>query len=305
MALNITKGKQAAPARCTIYGPEGVGKTTLAAQFPAALILDTEEGSRHLDVSRVSCPTFAALEEALNDLYRDSHGYKTIVIDSADWAERSMVETIVRNAGKKSIEDFGFGKGYVHVQERTAKFLALAENLVSRGLNVVFVAHAAVKRTSPPDQTDGFDRWELSLLKQTAPLFKEWSDLLLFVNYRMKLIEGGDGRKKALGGRERVMYAERSAAYDAKNRYGLPAEMAVSIDALAPVFAGGSPAAEKPQSITATIEAIGKATESQIHRLAPRVEERAQAGELSADEYATLRDCIERRLAELAEMVTA
>lgn len=305
MALTITTGKQAAPCRAVIYGPEGVGKTTLAAQFPAALILDTEEGSRHLDVSRAACPTFAALEEALHDLHRDPRGFKTIVIDSADWAERSMVEGIVGNAGKKSIEDFGFGKGYVHVQERTAKFLAVAESLVSRGLNVVFVAHAAVKRTSPPDQTDGFDRWELSLLKQTAPLFKEWSDLLLFVNYRMKLIEGGDGRKKALGGRERVMYAERSAAYDAKNRYGLPAEMAVSIDALAPVFAGGSPAAEKPQSIAATIEAIGTATESQINGLTPRVEARAQAGELSADEYATLRDCIERRLAELAEMVTA
>lgn len=305
MALSITRGRQAAPVRATIYGPEGVGKTTLAAQFPDALILDTEDGSRHLDVARVSCADFAALEGAMHDLHRDAHGFRTVVIDSADWAERSLIDSIVRAAGKKSIEDFGFGKGYVMVQERVAKFLAVADGLVARGLNVVFVAHAAVKRTSPPDQTDGFDRFELKLSKQVAPLFKEWSDLLLFLNYRMKLIEGSDGRKKALGGRERVMYAERSAAYDAKNRYGLPPEMAVGIDSLAAVFSGGAAPAEKPQSIEATIAAIGKATESQLARLSPRVEERAQAGELTADEYATLRDCIERRLSDLAGMVTA
>lgn len=308
MVLSITRGRQAAPSKTVLYGTEGIGKTTLAAQFPGALILDTEDGSRRLDVARVSCGDFAAVEAAMHDLCRDPQGFQTVVIDSVDWAERSLIDSIVRGAGKKSIEDFGFGKGYVFVQERTAKFLALADQLVARGMHVVMVAHAAVKRTSPPDQTDGFDRYELKLSKQTAPLFKEWADLLLFCNYRTKLIEGADGRKKGLGGRERIMFAERSAAFDAKNRYGLPAELPMGIEALAPVFAASSaapPAEPKALTIDQTIAAIGRATEPQLARLSPRVEQRAQDGELTADEYATLRDCIERRLSELAGMVTA
>jgi hypothetical protein len=102
-----------------------------------------------------------------------------------------------------------------------------------------------VKRTSPPDQTDGFDRYELKLTKQSAPLLREWCDLLLFCNYKTKLVEGSDGRLKATGGKDRVMHAEHSAAWDAKNRFGLPAEMPMEIGQLAGIF--GAPTA-KPKA---------------------------------------------------------
>jgi hypothetical protein len=114
--------------------------------------------------------------------------------------------------------------------------------LVGQGIHVVFVAHSTVKRTSPPDQTDGFDRYELKLTKQSAPLLREWCDLLLFCNYRTKLVEGSDGRLKATGGKDRLMHAEHSAAWDAKNRFGLPAEMPMDIGQLESIFAGPAPA---------------------------------------------------------------
>ena len=126
----------------------------------------------------------------------------------------------------------------------------MADQLIAAGLHVVFVAHSKVQRTSPPDETDGYDRYELKLTKQVAPLLREWADALLFCNYRTTLVEGSDGRKKATGGKERVMYAERSAAWDAKNRFGLPAEMPMTIESLAPLFANAGleparPAASK------------------------------------------------------------
>ena len=244
MSLKIVRGIKTSPARVVIYGTEGIGKSTLATQFPSALVLDTEDGTSRLDVARVECPDYATTEAAMHEMIRDPQGFKTVVIDSADWLERSIIESITRKSGKRSIEDFGFGKGYTVLAEHVARVLAVADQLIAAGLHVVFVAHSKVQRTSPPDETDGYDRYELKLTKQVAPLLREWADALLFCNYRTTLVEGSDGRKKATGGKERVMYAERSAAWDAKNRFGLPAEMPMTIESLAPLFsnAGLEPA---------------------------------------------------------------
>jgi hypothetical protein len=241
--LNITRGRRLAAVRGTLYGIEGIGKTTLATQFPAPLVLDTEDGTNHIDVARASIHDWKTLTLAMTELAVNSQGFKTIVIDSADWAEKLLVEWLLKTSGKKSIEDFGFGKGYVMLQEHFQRFLASCDVLVGQGINVVFVAHSMVKRVSPPDQTDGFDRYELKLTKQVSPLLREWCDLLLFCNYRTKLVEGSDGRLKATGGKERIMHAEHSAAWDAKNRFDLPAEMPMEIRQLDSIFAGPAPAA--------------------------------------------------------------
>lgn len=235
--IKIVRGKQRGAVRGVIYGTEGIGKSTLAAQFPKPIVLDTEDGTRHLDVARVHVADWKTLTLAIAELAVDPQGFETVVVDSADWAERLLVEWMLKSSGKKSIEDYGFGKGYTLLQEHFGRFLADCDKLVAAGVNVVFVAHATTKRTSPPDMTEGFDRYELKLTKQVAPILKEWADLLLFANYKIRLVEGGDGRLKATGGKARVMYAERSAAWDAKNRFGLPEELPMGIEALAPVFA--------------------------------------------------------------------
>jgi hypothetical protein len=300
MALKITKGRQAAAVRTVIYGTEGIGKTTLAASFPKPLILDTEEGSRHLDCDRVEIHNWVELTGAVLELARDSQGYKTVVIDSADWSERLLIEGLLNETHKKSIEDFGFGKGYVMLQERVAKFLDNCDALVRAGINVVFVAHSKVQRTSPPDLADGFDRYELKLTKQVAPLFKEWCDLLLFCNYKLRLIDGNDGRKKAKGGKERVMYAERSAAWDAKNRFGLPEEMPMGIEALAPIFTDAAPAARpkaKPKSLRERIaEADSVAVLGEIGDV---IAEQESAGKLTPEQVATLMGLINSKHADL------
>jgi hypothetical protein len=236
--VKIVKGKQAAPVRCVLYGVEGIGKTTLAAQFPTPLFLDTEDGTKQLEVDRVACQDWPSLRGAVAELAVEKHGYQTIVIDSIDWAERALVEFVCKQDGKKSIEDYGFGKGYTVVAEHMGRFVEGLDNLHRAGLHVLLVAHAKVQRTSPPDQTDGYDRYELRLSKQVSPIVKEWADALLFANYRMRLIEGSDGKRKAIGGKDRVVYAERAAAFDGKNRYGLGEELPMTIEALAPLFTG-------------------------------------------------------------------
>jgi hypothetical protein len=237
MALKIERGRRHSPVRAVVYGTEGIGKSTLAAAFPSPVIFDTEEGTHHLDVARVSIGSWDELRAAIAELGGGRGEFRTVVIDSADWAERLLVEHLLAEHKQKSIEGFGFGKGYTLLAEGFGRLLTQCDALIGVGLNVVFVAHSKVQRTSPPDMADGFDRYELKLTKQTAPLLKEWCDLLAFCNYKTAVTEGSDGRKKATGGKRRLMHLERAAAWDAKNRYGLDAELPMAIESLAPIFA--------------------------------------------------------------------
>jgi hypothetical protein len=266
MKLNITKGPRKAPVRAVIYGVEGVGKTSLAAQLPAPLFLDMEEGTAQLDVARAQIDTADELRNALSALAADPQGFRSIIIDSADWAERIACEALLKKSGKKSIEDFGFGKGFVMLAEVMSRLLTACDTLVHRGLHVVWIAHAKTSRVSPPDMVDGFDRYELKMAKQTAPLFKEWADLLLFANFETVIVKGNDGRVKGEGGKRRLLYTERAAAWDAKNRYGLPETLPLEHGTIAPelaaVFAGKvAPRISPPAPVETAPDNAGSAPE--------------------------------------------
>ena len=248
--LNIVKGRVAGAKRVVIYGPEGIGKSTLGSKFPGALFLDAEDGTGELDVDRVPCPDWRALESAVKNF---PAGYGTCVIDTADWAERFLIEWFLKSKGLKSIEDVGWGKGYTQVGELWARFLGDLDALINRGVNVVFVAHSKVTKVSPPDQTDGYDRYELKLSRMSVGPTKEWAQMVLFVNFQMHLVEGTDGRVKAQGGKERVMYATHSAAWDAKNRFDLPDVMPMAFDSIAHVFARS---ASKPAPLPTPTEKL-------------------------------------------------
>jgi len=308
MTLPINRGRRSAPVRGVIYGPEGIGKSTLASHFPAPLFLDVEDGTAQLDVASVSCPTWDKLVAAVKTLATDSHGAQTIIIDSADWAEKALIEHMLKQSGKSSIEDYGFGKGYTILAEHWMRFLGQCDALVAAGLHVVFTGHSLVKRMSPPDQTDGYDRYELKLSKQVAPLLKEWSDLLLFCNFKVLVVEGTDGKIKAQGGKERVMYATHSAAWDAKNRFGLPDEMPMEYDQLELIVSGGGakreakPVAEPaPAAVMATPEQVAKLTKLAKTEIGGGIIDRALAKATAVDVSELTEDQAAKTLAFIGE----
>jgi hypothetical protein len=286
--LNIIRGKKQGAIRAVIYGTEGIGKSTLAAQIPDSLIIDTEDGSGQIDAARVLALDWRAIEHALKELIAEPQGFKAIIIDTADWLEKALIEHVLRQAGKKSIEDFGYGKGYTILQEHVVRFLAQVDQLIAKGIHVVFVAHAKVTRTSPPDQTDGYDRFELKLTKQVAPLLKEWADLVLFCNYRIQIVEGSDGKLKAQGGRERIMHAVHSAAWDAKNRFGLADEMPMEFKQIAALFTSAQPRTTAPAAAPAKAPAVVEqnysklASEAELTRITAL---KTQATEQILEEY--------------------
>jgi len=249
----VTRGKQRRAQRVCIYGVESVGKTTFAAKAPKPIFLDVEGGTHHLDAARVEIDSFDALQGAVSELAAGGHDFGTAVIDSADWTEKLLIEHLLGETKKKSIEDYGYGKGWVQVAERFARLLTSCDKLIDRGINVFFIAHSHVKRVEPPDQMAAYDRYELKLSKQCSPLLKEWADELWFAQFKTKLVESESGRMKGKGGKERILYTTHSAAYDAKTRSGLPEELALEWDGVAHLF-GAAPVAVAAEASPADLE---------------------------------------------------
>ena len=239
--MKITKGKRARAQKVVIYGTEGIGKSSLASQFPEPLFIDTEGSTDNMDVARLDKPTsWIMLNNQIAFVKANPTVCKTLVIDTIDWAESLCVDNLCAMHGKKGIEDFGYGNGYVYAKEEMGRFLNKLQDLIEIGINVVLTAHAQIRKFELPDEMGSYDKYELKLGKktssQTAPLVKEWADLLLFCNYKTYLISQEKSNKKKAQGNQRVMYTEHNPAWDAKNRHGLPSELPLDYNSIAHIF---------------------------------------------------------------------
>jgi hypothetical protein len=247
--MKIISGKQQRPQRVVIYGVESVGKTTFASKFPSPLFLDIEGGSNHLAVDRVAVSSWKELGQCI--IEAAATDYETVVIDSADWAERLAVEDLLATSKKQSVEDFGFGKGWVMAAEKVSRFLTALDMLIDAGKHVVVLAHSKVQRTEPPDILAAYDRYELKLSKQSSPLVKEWADELWFFRFKTKAVSQENGKAKGIGGKERIILTTHSAAYDAKTRSGLAEELPMEWESVAHLFAAS--ATPKVKTIPAVV----------------------------------------------------
>lgn len=243
MKFKITKGKQKSAIRLTAYGSEGIGKSTFASHFPEPLFIDTEGGTKQLDVARFPTPeTWRDLLEEIDAVIEEPDICQTLVIDTIDRAETLLINALLEEGKCDSIEKYGggYGKGYTALQERFQKdFLNRLDRIIAKGVNVVLLAHAQMRKLESPDEPP-YDRWELKVSKKVAPIVKEWSDILLFMNYSVKVVEE-NGRNKAKGTAKRMMHANHRPTYDAKNRYGLPDDMELSYEPLRAVYEGNVP----------------------------------------------------------------
>lgn len=247
----VTAGVQDSPVKTVLYGPEGIGKSTFASRFPDPVFIDTEGGTKRLNVARLPQPTsWAMLLDEVAEVRKGNVPCGTLVIDTADWAERLCIQAVCARAKVNGIEDFGYGKGYTYVKEEFAKLLDALEEVLNAGHNVVVLAHAAITKFEQPDAVGNYDRWSMKTSKQVAPLLREWCDMLLFANYKTVVEKVGDGKNaksKASGGR-RVLYTAHHPCWDAKNRFDLPEEVPFDYASIAACIPGAMSAqAPKPE----------------------------------------------------------
>lgn len=236
--MQIIRGKQVKAQKVCAYGPEGVGKSTFASQFPEPLFIDTEDSTVNLDVARFPRPSSWTMLMAQVDHVKNNPSIcKTLVIDTADWAERLCIEHICTKYKIDGIEGLGYGKGYVYLEEEFGRFLNKLQDVIEVGINIVVTAHAEIKKVEQPEEIGGYDHWQMKLEKKTMPLLREWSDILLFINYKVHVVnvdnQGAQkGKNKAQGGK-RVMYTTHTPWWDAKNRHDLPEELPLEYSAIA------------------------------------------------------------------------
>lgn len=234
--IQITEGKKNTPIKAVVYGAEGIGKSTLASRMPKAVFFDLEGGTARLDVKRID-QRFESFDEFLKAVAEvATMDFKTVVFDTVDALELLVIKTVCKKYGKDGIETFGYGKGYTYVAEEMKRFLEACDGLIARGINVTLLAHAKITKFEQPDEMGAYDRWSMKLTKNSAPLVKEWADVMLFCNYKTTVVSTEDKKKKVMGG-ERVMYSTHHACWDAKNRFDLPSEMPLSFDGIAQLYA--------------------------------------------------------------------
>ncbi len=240
MSLPVTTAKQPRPPRILVYGPGGIGKTTLAAAMPGVVVLPVEEGADALDVPRLPQPKSWTETLAMLDLVAaDPSGFTALAVDSVTALEAMASAHVAAEHGKASIEAIEYGKGVPALAVAWRGMLDKLTAIRSKGVAIVLIGHSAVVHYDDP-RSAGYDRFAPRLHpKAVAPQTMEWCDAVLCAQYRVFTDAEDKGfnreRTRAVGSGERVLYATEKPTHLAKNRYALPDELPMS---WAPVFDG-------------------------------------------------------------------
>lgn len=262
MAMTLESLKPATadkPPRILIYGEPGIGKTSLAAEFPGAALVRVEDGIP----AGVEIPAFPKAEsfdevmEALGVLYTEDHPYTTVIIDSITEFEKLVfAETCARGDengnAKANVEAFGFGKGYVFAKRVLEEFIDAINTLrTERNMTVILIAHAAVQSFNDPE-SESYNRWEIALKASDKPnadlrgaIEREMDAIFLIktpINVEPEKKDKPGSRAIARPSRVRKIYTEGTPALTAKNRYGMPPELRYDLGkgyaAIAPYLPG-------------------------------------------------------------------
>lgn len=268
------RGKVRSARRIGVYGPSGVGKTTLLASVPDIILFDIEAGSGDVDVARYMFNPAdellghrpRTLDEVRNGMrwLRDQpHPFRALGIDTMDALEALVMSHITRRENVRSLEDFGFGKGWVMFQEEFRLLLSQLEDLRSRrGLDIIMLAHSTV-RTHKNPSGDDYDRYVPKLHDKVVSIWTEQCDELGFIHF-----DGGAkkatkfARAKGWSSGKRIIEFDRTAAWEAKARLPLPSSVEVGIDSAWAPFA-----AAIRQAYQATPEEIRALIREQLERI--------------------------------------
>ena len=242
MALfdRIKKGQTVRAPRIMMIGVEGVGKSTAGASMPNPVFICGESGlvgPQFSDTPSFTPENWGEILQFVDELAQDSQGFKTLVIDTLDWVEPMLYAHVCKNANHKNIEDFGYGKGYVVAQQEARQLLARLDRLNANGMNILLLCHSQIKTVNNPTG-DNYDHFESKVNAKISGIFREWCDCVLFAQFDMYTKKDGM-RAKAFGGDGRIVQTTHSAAWDAKNRYGLPEVMPLDMGAIMEAITAG------------------------------------------------------------------
>lgn len=231
------------PPRIVVHGPDGAGKTTLAASMLRPVFLPCEEGRGVLRVSAFPVPhDYEEVVEAIDELLKMDHDYRSFVIDTADhlepliWDKTCRAHTTAKNK-YEHIEDFGYAKGYQYADPYWKEILQGLDALRrEKAMTICVLCHSAVVEIKDPN-LGPYHKIEPRIHKRGNELLRQWADIVGYLDIERVAVDQGDksaGKSKtirtaAVTGR-RVLHLEDQGSFKAKNRYGLPPEIEIPLE---------------------------------------------------------------------------
>ena len=223
------------PMSMVLYGPPGIGKTSFGAAIPGALFLidakeegvNTLKASRLIDADVPVIPTVASWQdvmEVLTEIVDSTPNYRCLVVDTVGGLERLCHQHVCTTKFGGDWGEAGFSafqRGYEISLPFWRTFLERLDDLRARGMSICLLGHSIIRPYGNPTG-DGYDRFVPSLHKKTWDETHRWADMVLFANYLVHVDKTKKGGAKGVGGKSRTMFTEYDAAYEAKNRSGLP-----------------------------------------------------------------------------------
>lgn len=253
---SIARNKVKAP-RILVHGLPGVGKTTVATDAENPIVIQTEDGLGAIDVPAFPlAKSFADVMEALTALYSEDHEYQSLVVDSLDWLEPLVWRAVCEEHNWKSIEDAGYGKGYVEALTLWRKFFqAITALRDDKGMTIIMIAHSENKRIEDPTMP-AYDRVDIKMHKRAAALAEEYCDCIFLARMQTHTVTEDKGfnakRTRATTSGAREILTVGAPAYLAKNRYGLPPVLPLTWQAIREAMTqatSAAPAATQPQEV--------------------------------------------------------
>ena len=232
---NVILQTKPVPPKMVIYGTHGIGKSTFAADPTfSPVFIDIEGGLKNIKAPKLSkVENFDMFLEQVSELIKEEHEFKTVVIDSLDWLEKLIEESVCKEFGVSSILEVPFGKGYSKCRVVLSEVLKLLELLNQKNIMIILLAHAKIQTFAPPT-SESYDRYSLKLNDKISDKIQEWCDLLGFVSYEVSVRKADSSRdvNRGIGQGKRVLYLTEKPAFNAKNRYFLPDKMEFSLSSL-------------------------------------------------------------------------
>lgn len=234
----ITKAGSGLPSRVIVHGVEGVGKSTIGAFAPKPVFGMTrgETGLLTLIDTGAVPPTdhfpkdfqsWVELKNAVNYLIIQPTGHKTFVLDTLNGAERLCLEHVCQVKYGGSWESFlAYGRGIESALQEWIDFLSVLDRLrEAQRMAIILLCHTKVKTFKNPEGDD-YDRYTPDMHDKTWGITHKWADIVLFANFETFAQKDKQAtRAKAVSAGNRLLYTQRRAAWDAKNRCNLPPEI--------------------------------------------------------------------------------